>query len=105
MPDLTTETVWTCNTNTYWEVEVVGSRGDKYRVSHQRNHDPEAQVMYSWRCTCVGFSYRGHCRHTYTVAGSGLRCGWNEGLEPGLEAPGGVCPGCGGPVTAIQVGV
>ena len=40
-------------------IEVVGSRGDVYRVTELRGE---------YSCTCSGFKFRGDCRHIKGVA-------------------------------------
>ena len=46
---------WNCTSNDEVEYEVVGSRGNKYRV--RRNSKG------IWSCTCQGFGFRQKCKH------------------------------------------
>lgn len=39
-------------------IEVVGSKGDVYKVTELRGE---------WSCTCSGFKFRGDCRHVKGV--------------------------------------
>lgn len=113
MVDLTVEVAWTCATNEYCEICVHGSQGDLYTVHFGRL--PEAQVaargvQHDWQCECRGYRFRGTCRHIAQARQSGVRCGWNEALDPGAkpakDAQGNLCcPQCGGRVKAYRVAV
>lgn len=107
MPELSRQIAITCATNENWSTQIKGSKGDFYTVSWV--YLPGGGVQYDYQCTCPGFVFRGrritHCKHIETVIKAHLRCGWNESLEPTLEALDGKCPNCGGPVTYIKVGV
>jgi hypothetical protein len=117
MADLTIETAWTCGTNESWETQVPASAGGTHTVRWGRLFGRDAQVqgtLYGYTCSCPAFtkSRRSHlpCKHIMQVAASGQRCGWNETLEPTLEASYDAqgepcCPDCGGPLGAWQVGV
>jgi hypothetical protein len=107
MPDLTIEVAYTCCTNTHWETEVIGSKGDPYRVSY--GPTPGGPYQYGWSCECKAFQYGGGepCKHIRQVKDE--RCGWNEEMDPGCSPDGGadgpMCPRCGGPVDYMRVAV
>jgi hypothetical protein len=113
MPDMTFETAYTCKQNVQWETKTRGTKGDYYRVAYERLYGIEASragADYGWTCTCKGWHYRGTCRHVTKMKKLGLRCTWNEALDPGLEPerdnenqP--CCPQCGGPVEMVTVAV
>jgi len=113
MPDLTTHTAYTCQTNTSWETTVTGSKGDVYTVRYGRLYGRQADiqgVQYGYTCTCKGFSFKGACKHVREVEEQELRCGWNAELDPFVEAdkaPNGnpCCPECGAPAIPFKVAV
>jgi len=41
--------------------QVMGTKGNKYTVKRSKNGE--------WSCECVGFGYRGKCRHIGLAAG------------------------------------
>jgi hypothetical protein len=111
VPDLTIETAYTCRTNIYWSTKVDSSRITKPPYTVRWEVTPEKEAQYGWTCTCPHYQHRQTpCRHIRQVMVSGQRCGWNAALDPGVEPvrplegeP--TCPGCGGPVEAVRVGV
>lgn len=64
---------------------------------------------FGWLCTCLPSGSTAECEHI--EKGKLMRCGWNEELDPTLEAlpaePGEVrrCPECGGPTLSYTVGI
>ena len=103
---LTMHATWTCCSNVNWTKEVRGSRGQTYTVSY--GYTPRGPYQYDWSCTCKGFKFRGTCRHIEEAKAE--RCGWNGELEVGAQADrdandNPICPECGGPLTAVNVGV
>lgn len=104
MPDLTITSAPTCSTNLGWSTKVKGTTGKEYTVSWARQY--RGGVQYDWECTCASFTKRHQrCKHIAEVVNKGLRCGWNEALEPTEQARDGKCPGCGGEVHFLRVGV
>jgi len=107
MPDFIIECAEVCSTNMHWEKEIRSSRGggETYTVRYSRQFEPESEAEYGYSCTCKGFRYRGKCRHIMEAVLSEEHCRWNEGCDPGMSSDDGVCPGCGGPIVAVRVGV
>jgi len=111
MPDLDIVPAWTCDTNISWEQEVESSQGGgSYTVRFGFRPSRRSDVLYDYSCTCRGFAFArsGYCKHIDKVKEQ--RCGWNGELEPTAEAARDAndepcCPECGGPVTAMKVGV
>jgi len=118
MPDLTIETAATCWSNRSWHTEVQGSGKKPYKVSYgmlSGNEEARQGAQRGWTCDCPGFIYRKDggtpCKHVRKVVNSGVRCGWNNTLEPSLPAKidensgETVCPSCGGPIEYVRVAV
>lgn len=102
--DMTVHSVATCASNKEWSIILKGSSRDyqiRFGVS-DRGH-----FQYDWSCSCEAFIYgRDYCKHIKRVAGSELRCGWNEELDiSAAPTPDGLCPDCGGPVIYERVAV
>lgn len=109
MPDFTTEYYWECETATFWETKLIGSRGDVYTVRKDRSsHLRQGEVEYDWSCTCKAYKYGGgkYCKHIRDVQESGEYCGWMQfihGAGPIKDENGELhCPNsaCGGPVVS-----
>lgn len=115
MPDLNIETAWTCGSNVAWAREYRSEPGKRaYMIRWERLPPPLAErhgCEYGWTCTCPSYNYRGiECKHIDAVRSE--RCGWNEELEPTLQAKADpskratlkvCCPKCDGPVVAVRV--
>lgn len=118
-----------------FETTVKGSKGAEYQVHYGRLYGSELQRQgceYGWTCTCKGFQFRGTCKHVNQV--KPRLCHWNYEMDPGHTAAEmfvcpdcgahvaadedgccrycgkdchteACCPNCGGPVTAMRVGV
>ena len=98
MGDLTIETATYCASAESFETEMDG-----HKIRWERVYGRGYQ--YDWTCTCPK-GKGGLCKHIKTVKMEGLRCGWNEELEPTAKpAPDGTCPDCGGPTKSTRVGV
>jgi hypothetical protein len=105
MGDLNIETAWVCYSNIFFERKIESSTpGIFYKVIFGPLWNGPTQV--GWTCGCRGFAKSGTCKHI--AAAQKLRCGWNEGQDPGLEprlGPGSKrdCPDCGGSVRSMRV--
>lgn len=99
MPELSTEFFYHCVSAEYCCKEVVGSQGDKYTVEFSST--PNGSSQYDWSCTCLGYQYRGKCKHIEAVKKDKDYCGWMQfkhGSEP-IEINGEKrCPICKGEV-------
>ncbi len=100
---MNTESTWICESNTFFETTVRGSKGDTYHVIFGAS--PNQGVKYEWSCTCKGFSYNKKCRHIEEVKISGKWCGWNQDMEVLPKPEQGGCPRCHGPIRGILVTV
>ncbi len=112
MPDPTTETAYTCESNLMWgPVKVRSSDGtDTYHVSWGRLLGDRSGFTFGWLCTCKGWAHRGTCRHTKEVEAKNRRCGWNAELFPTLDPYKNkdaelCCPECGAPAVPRKVAV
>lgn len=100
MPDLTIESGWMCCTNEHWETEVVGSKGDVYKVSF--GWTPLSGHCFSCTCPQSHIKHR-QCKHIKAV--QSRRCGWHQQFEAGDVDPDNPrCPKCGGEAVAIRWG-
>lgn len=97
------ETTWICDSNTFWETSVRGTKGDTYRVTFGNVHSQS--VQHNWSCTCKGFIFNRTCRHIDAVKTSGKWCGWNKELEILPKPDSGGCPNCGGTIRGVLVDV
>lgn len=97
MPDLTIEAGWMCCSNEHWETEVVGSKGDVYKVTFGWTPDGN-----DFGCTCPQSRIkRRECKHIKSVKHQ--RCGWHQQFDAGDVDPADPkCPRCGGEVVAIR---
>jgi len=110
MPDLTTITVYACQTAEDYTTTVTGSKGDIYTVRLGRLFGIDLErfgCMFGWSCTCAGFRRRyrprgQYCKHIKEAQKA--HCGW-DGMVDGGEPVDGKCPRCGAPVVARQEGV
>lgn len=102
MPEFTVATVRCCRTNFQWEKNVI-SKDNTYTVRWEHLFG-NAETQYGWTCTCEGYKFRKNCKHITQV--ENLRCGWNQELEPTLNAnTDGSCPQCGGPTSVVRIAV
>jgi len=100
MPDLTIENGWMCQTNEDWETEVVGSKGDIYKVTY--GFTPIGPCEHDYSCTCP--SRKHPCKHVLAVRKQ--RCGWHSQFDAGeVDQQNPACPKCGGAVVAIRFAV
>jgi hypothetical protein len=103
--DFTIETAWVCYSNIYFERQIGSSTpGITYKVTFGPLLNGPTQV--GWTCECRGFAKSGSCKHI--AAAKELRCGWNEGQDPGLvpvnRGPmNQSCPNCGGSARSMRV--
>lgn len=109
MPDLTIETTFVCATNTHWERDVKGSKGDIYTVRWERDFRPNAPTQYRYTCPCRGFKFGKGKECSHIRDHKDERCAWNQEMEPGaipaVKDGEPCCPECGGPVEVIRVAV
>ncbi|GAB1646793.1 hypothetical protein [Krasilnikovia sp. MM14-A1259] len=71
------------------------SRGDAVEVGSDRDPSVRYTVAFTpdvTTCTCPGFVYHGHCKHT--GRGDALRCPWNSDTDEPQKRDG-ACPRCG----------
>jgi hypothetical protein len=97
VPDFTIMLTRTCPSNYYWETEVAGSRGQKYRLSYTG--------MEGWECTCPGFKFRKTCKHVSDPALTSQRCGWGSDAAAGTQYDEKHCPQCGQETMVLKVAV
>ena len=101
MPDLDIVTMRMCESNEYWGMEVVGSKGTVYTVLYERG----ATSYPTWSCNCAAFKYGNgkSCKHIKTAEEK--FCGWHEQIGPETLKEDKKCPRCNGETVVIRVGI
>jgi len=85
-----------------FSIAVRGSKGKEYIVTHGKSTEP---YTYGFHCTCPAFKFSNppqECKHI--KAAKGNACLLHEQHDGGNWS-GGVCPRCGGPITAVMCAV
>lgn len=106
-PDLSPMTVYGCESVFDWELEVLGSKGNRYLIKWSTEHKESEKFQYGYSCSCPAYKYQaGECKHIKRIRRENRRCGWNQevdGGEPDRVEDRLFCPGCGGPVIAYEI--
>lgn len=101
MPDLTNESAPVCSSNIYWETSIKSATSDKHYSVCYTVLPPNAKMQYGYICECLGYQFRGTCKHIKQADKD--RCGWGADLTERGDYD--ECPDCGVPVTYLLVGV
>jgi len=101
--ELSTVLTVTCESNFDWSKEVIGSNEHVYTVAYGESQLPQRKETHEFSCTCLGFRFKGACKHIEAVQHE--RCGWGFEAFAGTVYNKSSCPDCGGKVRTIEVAV